>query len=56
MITIPTEPIGSIPRPKSLIDAMRRWSTGEITKEAFDAIADEAIADTIRHLEATGSR
>src|ERR1700751_4220678 len=53
--TIPTEPIGSIPRPQSLIDAMSRWRLGEITKGAFDATAREAIADTIRRFEATGS-
>lgn len=54
-MTIPTEPIGSIPRPANLIDAMGRWTRGAITKEAFDAIAEDAITDTIRRFEATGS-
>jgi 5-methyltetrahydropteroyltriglutamate--homocysteine methyltransferase len=53
--TIPTEPIGSIPRPQNLIDAMSQWNRGEITREAFDAIAQAAISDTIRCFEATGS-
>jgi 5-methyltetrahydropteroyltriglutamate--homocysteine methyltransferase len=53
--TIPTEPIGSIPRPQNLIDAMSRWNRGEITQEAVDAIAQAAISDTIRRFEATGS-
>ncbi len=52
---IPTEPIGSIPRPQSLIDDMSRWERGELTKEGFGAIAKDAIADTIRRFEATGS-
>ena len=54
-MTIPTEPIGSIPRPRSLINAMERWSRGEITKDELDAAAENAIADTIRRLEETGS-
>lgn len=54
-MTIPTEPIGSIPRPQNLIDAMSQLSHGEITRDAFSAIADEAIVDTIRRFEATGS-
>lgn len=53
--TIPTEPIGSIPRPQSLIDAMTQRSRGEISREAVDAIAHAAISDTIQRFEATGS-
>jgi 5-methyltetrahydropteroyltriglutamate--homocysteine methyltransferase len=41
---IPTEPIGSIPRPRELVG-------GEAPEELFDA----AVADTIRRFEATGS-
>jgi methionine synthase II (cobalamin-independent) len=54
-MTIPTEPIGSIPRPQNLIDAMNRRSRSEITKEELEAAAQDAIADTIRRFEATGS-
>jgi hypothetical protein len=52
---IPTEPIGSIPRPQNLIDAMSKWNRGEITREALDAIAYAATSDIIRRFEATGS-
>src|SRR5579885_3663914 len=45
---IPTEPIGSIPRPPDLIDAM---GAGTATEADFDA----AVVDTIRHFEETGS-
>jgi 5-methyltetrahydropteroyltriglutamate--homocysteine methyltransferase len=54
-MTILTEPIGSIPRPQNLIDAMSQWNCGEITREAVDAIAQAAISDTIRRFVATGS-
>jgi 5-methyltetrahydropteroyltriglutamate--homocysteine methyltransferase len=52
---IPTEPIGSIPRPQTLIDAMNQWAHGEIAAEAVEAAAQEAVSDTIRRFEATGS-
>lgn len=54
-MTIPTEPIGSIPRPQNLIDAMSQWDAGKITRGAVDAIAEAALSDTIRRFEATGS-
>ena len=49
---IPTEPIGSIPRPTSLIEAASR-SNGDDTSLA--AAYDAAIRDTIAQFEATGS-
>jgi 5-methyltetrahydropteroyltriglutamate--homocysteine methyltransferase len=45
---IPTEPIGSIPRPAELIAAM---AAGEDLEARFD----EALRDTIERFEATGS-
>ncbi len=51
-ITIPTEPIGSIPRPLWLLDRIGRTSG---TDPALDPLYEEAIADTIRLFEATGS-
>jgi 5-methyltetrahydropteroyltriglutamate--homocysteine methyltransferase len=47
-MTIPTEPIGSIPRPAELVAALENGG-------APDALFDEAVRDTIRELEATGS-
>src|SRR5262245_32995892 len=54
-MAIPTEPIGSIPRPADLITAWGDHAAGRISLEQFRQIADAAIADTIRRFEATGS-
>jgi 5-methyltetrahydropteroyltriglutamate--homocysteine methyltransferase len=51
-MTIPTEPIGSIPRPLQLIEAI---STGDGTDPALEPLYEEAIRDTIERFEATGS-
>ena len=53
MITIPTEPIGSIPRPLELIEAV--ISRGDANDPALDPLYDAAIRDTIARFEATGS-
>jgi 5-methyltetrahydropteroyltriglutamate--homocysteine methyltransferase len=45
---IPTEPIGSIPRPKTLIDGQDAFAEGRISPEELRALQDEALADTIR--------
>jgi 5-methyltetrahydropteroyltriglutamate--homocysteine methyltransferase len=50
-MTIPTEPIGSIPRPADLVAALRAGVAGD----ELDALQDAAIEDTIARLEATGS-
>ncbi len=49
---IPTEPIGSIPRPIPLIQALEKIDG---TDPALDEMYDEAIRDTIQRFEATGS-
>jgi 5-methyltetrahydropteroyltriglutamate--homocysteine methyltransferase len=49
---IPTEPIGSIPRPLSLIEAVAREG-GDNAR--LEPLYDAAIRDTIERLEATGS-
>src|ERR1700738_1128449 len=51
-ITIPTEPIGSIPRPVDLIERVAR---GDNEDPSLDALYADAIRDTIERLEATGS-
>ena len=51
-MTIPTEPIGSIPRPLRLIAAI---SARDGTDPALDPLYEEAIRDTIEQFEATGS-
>jgi 5-methyltetrahydropteroyltriglutamate--homocysteine methyltransferase len=51
-MSIPTEPIGSIPRPTSLIEAI---ATKDGTDPALEPLYQEAIRDTIERFEATGS-
>jgi 5-methyltetrahydropteroyltriglutamate--homocysteine methyltransferase len=49
---IPTEPIGSIPRPPELIAAMQ---DSAISADELEALYDDAVRDTIARFEATGS-
>lgn len=48
---IPTEPIGSIPRPQELINALLSGASPNKTEELFNA----AVKDTITRFEETGS-
>ena len=52
---IPTEPIGSIPRPPELIEALGRLSSGRIQPPEYEQTLDTAVRDTIRRFEHTGS-
>ncbi len=52
--TLPTEPIGSIPRPKVLIDAVAR-NGGETESPELQPLFDDAVRDTIARFEETGS-
>ena len=54
-MAILTEPIGSIPRPVALIQAMTNFQTGTITREMLDRAFADATRDTIERLERTGS-
>jgi 5-methyltetrahydropteroyltriglutamate--homocysteine methyltransferase len=49
---IPTEPIGSIPRPPELLAAARRNMPAG---PALDALYEDAVRDTVARFEATGS-
>ncbi len=51
-MNIPSEPIGSIPRPLELIDAVARVGADD---PSLDWLYDQAIRDTIARFEATGS-
>ena len=51
-MTIPTEPIGSIPRPLKLLDAIKRHGG---LHRSLEPLYDEAVRDTIEEFEATGS-
>src|ERR1700733_14147897 len=50
---IPTEPIGSIPRPVELIAAIA--DSGDYSDPKLDSLYEHAIRDTIQAFEATGS-
>ena len=52
---IPTEPVGSLPRPSSLQQAYGQYDAGEITRDQLEAEQDKAVKDSIEHLEATGA-
>lgn len=52
-MTIPTEPIGSIPRPLRIIEEVTRL--GDSEHPELDALYEEAIRDTIARFEETGS-
>jgi 5-methyltetrahydropteroyltriglutamate--homocysteine methyltransferase len=54
-MAIPTEPIGSIPRPARLIEAGRDLAAARITADAYARLAEQAVRETIEQLEATGS-
>jgi 5-methyltetrahydropteroyltriglutamate--homocysteine methyltransferase len=49
---IPTEPIGSLPRPIELIEALAQGASDD---PRLDPLYDAAIQDTIERFEATGS-
>jgi 5-methyltetrahydropteroyltriglutamate--homocysteine methyltransferase len=52
---IPTEPIGSIPRPAELLAAVKAHAARQISDEQFHAAREAALRDTIKRFEATGS-
>ena len=52
---IPTEPIGSIPRPADLLAAIHADSMGKISREQLLASEDAALRDTLARFEHTGS-
>ncbi len=54
-MTIPTEPIGSIPRPAELLAAMTTAQAGTISAAELDEAYAVALRDTIARFEQTGS-
>jgi len=55
VMPIPTEPIGSIPRPTELIEAVQAHATGELSDSELRRLQDEAVRDTIKRFEETES-
>jgi len=54
-MSLPTEPIGSIPRPPALLAGIADHAAGRIGRDALDALYDEAVRDTIATFESLGS-
>ncbi len=52
---IPTEPVGSLPRPTKLQAAFADYDAGKITKEQLEAEQEEAVRDSISRMEAAGA-
>jgi len=52
---IPTEPVGSLPRPSYLQHAYAQYDAGEITREQLETEQDKAVKDSIEHQEQTGT-
>jgi len=52
---LPTEPVGSLPRPAKLQAAIKDLDEGKITKQQLTAEQDAACQDSITRMEATGS-
>ena len=52
---IPTEPVGSLPRPAKLQSAYADYDAGKITKAQLEKEQDAACLDSIKRMEATGS-
>jgi methionine synthase II (cobalamin-independent) len=52
---IPTEPVGSLPRPSTLQAAYADYDAGTISKEDLEKEQEAAVKDSIERMEATGS-
>ncbi|HZE85284.1 MAG TPA: cobalamin-independent methionine synthase II family protein [Puia sp.] len=52
---IQTEPIGSIPRPAELLEGLKAFAAGNIGTAELERLSRQALQDTIRRLEETGS-
>jgi methionine synthase II (cobalamin-independent) len=52
---IPTEPVGSLPRPARLQETYARYDAGEASREELEAEQDAAIRDSIDRGQATGA-
>jgi len=54
-MTIPTEPVGSLPRPMKLQEAIAAYDVGDIEFAQLTEQQDAACRDSIERMEATGS-
>ncbi len=54
-MALATEPIGSIPRPRRLLEGINARAQGRISQSELDTLYEEAVGDTIASFEETGS-
>jgi 5-methyltetrahydropteroyltriglutamate--homocysteine methyltransferase len=54
-MSIPTEPVGSVPRSAELQQAIDRHASGDLKQVELDRLFDDAVRDTLERFEATGS-
>jgi 5-methyltetrahydropteroyltriglutamate--homocysteine methyltransferase len=54
-MSIPTEPIGSIPRPAVLLQSIAGHGAGSVSVQALDQAYQDAVRDTLERFAATGS-
>jgi 5-methyltetrahydropteroyltriglutamate--homocysteine methyltransferase len=54
-VALPTQQIGSIPRPAYVLDALSRFANGELDKAKLDEVTEAAVNETIDRLIAIGS-
>ncbi|MBN8824215.1 MULTISPECIES: cobalamin-independent methionine synthase II family protein [unclassified Spirosoma] len=55
MTVLPTEPVGSVPRPAYLQEAMTAFANAQISQQELDRLTNQALQETIAALEQTGS-
>ncbi len=55
MFSLPTEPQGSLPRPRALLEALQKTSVTEAGDPEPEALLDEITRETVTRFEATGS-
>lgn len=51
---IPTEVVGSLPRPDVLQQAYANYDAGKISKEDFEKEQDKAVEDSLNRMAKTG--
>ena len=52
---IPTEGVGSVPRPRFLLEAAAALQDGRITGDGYATAVDRGVQETIAHMQETGS-
>lgn len=54
-MTLPTEPIGSVPRSAELLDALGAYAAGQLSNGELAVAQDAAVRETLQLMESAGS-